>query len=411
MINSEKTSSLINTNEKASFNKTIGLVVCIPFSMRPVVPEWAVALACQNYPMNMNHSMILIGGKEADDARNIAAQRALDNGADYLFFLDDDVQPPFHAIRQLYYRLAQDKDAVIATGIYATKDKNPEPLIYRGNGGGAFWDWKKDTVFEITGCGTGCMMIKTEIFKKLEKPWFRIIDNFITEGDNITQTMTEDLYFCDKVVKAGGKIIADGGILCRHWDVKTMTAYSLANDSYPMKDDVDISKAKKIEGWMSDMELTWLAKQAKNHKVIVELGSYLGRSTRAMADNTNGIVYAIDDWLGVRDKEVANPERFNRDSLFDEFKANMNGLLESKKVSPIRGNHKAVCVPGIVPDMVFVDGSHQYEDVMANLTMWLPKGLICGHDYDWPEVKKAVDEVLGEVKVVEGTSIWYKEVA
>ena len=38
-------------------------------------------------------------------------------------------------------------------------------------------------------------------------------------------------------------------------------------------------------------------------------------------------------------------------------------------------------------------------------------GMFCGHDYQdcWPEVIKAVHELLSDVKVVSGGSIWYTE--
>ena len=51
---------------------------------------------------------------------------------------------------------------------------------------------------------------------------------------------------------------------------------------------IDISRAKSVEGWMAEAELTWLACQAQTAKVIVEVGSHVGRSTRALADHTTG---------------------------------------------------------------------------------------------------------------------------
>src|SRR5262245_34583599 len=62
----------------------------------------------------------------------------------------------------------------------------------------------------------------------------------------------------------------------------------------------NITRAVGIPGYMNIPALEWLAEQAQTHRVIVELGSFCGRSTRVLADNTPGIVYAIDDWSGVR---------------------------------------------------------------------------------------------------------------
>jgi hypothetical protein len=62
--------------------------------------------------------------------------------------------------------------------------------------------------------------------------------------------------------------------------------------------------------------------------------------------------------------------------------------------------------------MVFIDGGHTYRDVKFDIEKWLPKlekgGLICGHDYtNMYTVAKAVDELIDDVKIAKGTSIWY----
>ena len=47
-------------------------------------------------------------------------------------------------------------------------------------------------------------------------------------------------------------------------------------------------------------------------------------------------------------------------------------------------------------DFVFIDADHTYEGVKKDIDAWYPKvkkgGLVSGHDIDWPDVKRAVDE-------------------
>lgn len=68
---------------------------------------------------------------------------------------------------------------------------------------------------------------------------------------------------------------------------------------------------------------------------------------------------------------------------------------------------------------VFIDGSHDYDDVKADITAWLPKvkqgGTLAGHDYGKVDdnacgVAQAVNELLGEnnISVHESTSWIYK---
>jgi hypothetical protein len=177
---------------------------------------------------------------------------------------------------------------------------------------------------------------------------------------------------------------------------------------------VDVSQALTVDGWMSEAELRWLAERAQSHKAIVELGCHMGRSTSALAANTPGTVYALDDWNGLRDtidestgESWHNPEP---EALYKMFLRNTRGY---SNIVSIKCNHAA---PGAVPqpDMVFIDGSHKYEDVKRDIHYWCgkiaPGGLLCGHDYDeavWLDVCQAVRELLPQAKVVPGTTIWY----
>lgn len=166
-----------------------------------------------------------------------------------------------------------------------------------------------------------------------------------------------------------------------------------------------IEKALSIEGWMSEKELSWLAEQATNYQRIVEIGSHLGRSTRALGDNTPGVVYAVDHWCGPAEVTMAIWER---EKIYDQFLENMNGLIESKKVIPLRVNHRSVTV-NFIPDMVFIDGSHEYEDFIIDLQKWRHcTGLLCGHDATWPGVTKALREQDFDVDLVPDTDIWMR---
>lgn len=169
---------------------------------------------------------------------------------------------------------------------------------------------------------------------------------------------------------------------------------------------MDIEAAVNISGWMSVKELEWLAEQASKHNTIVEIGSFMGRSTRALGDNTPGIVYAIDDFVGPRDMGL--PEWF-REHLFEMFSMYNQDLIDRGKVFPVIADHREIKLK-VKPDMVFLDGSHEYEDVKYDIDRWEGAKLICGHDFtNMHPVRQAVQEKFKDFKVVEGTSIWYVE--
>ena len=171
---------------------------------------------------------------------------------------------------------------------------------------------------------------------------------------------------------------------------------------------ITIESALRVEGWMTAPELEWLATQALDHERILEIGSHLGRSTVALADNTAGTVTAVDDWRGPRDVN-GSPKNW-----FEDFKRNIRGRLN---IGPVRMDHAQLADyhPANRPDMIFVDGDHAYASVKRDL-LWAVKvaderTLICGHDFERPEVARAVHEVLrGDYHILSGVGLlWWAE--
>ena len=57
----------------------------------------------------------------------------------------------------------------------------------------------------------------------------------------------------------------------------------------------------------------------------------------------------------------------------------------------------------IRPQLVYIDGDHEYESVIFDLRLWLkllrPNGILIGDDYAWAGVRKAVDQIVAEENV------------
>jgi hypothetical protein len=178
---------------------------------------------------------------------------------------------------------------------------------------------------------------------------------------------------------------------------------------------IDISRALSIDGWMSEVELTWLAQQARLYTPIVEVGSFIGRSTRALAQHAFGVVIAVDSWsqtwpetMGPVDS-LAMELALRHPSPMLEFVENMRDLPNVMiHVGTLKEMWHVLC-----PGMVFIDGDHRGEyvtaDIQAAVACITPGGLICGHDYGsdlWPDVTDAVREQFGMPEgVCEG--IWW----
>lgn len=65
----------------------------------------------------------------------------------------------------------------------------------------------------IFRCGSSCVLIKREVFEKLEKPYYQ----FMYNEDGTQHTRSEDIGFCDHAREAGFELWADTDVVCQHY--------------------------------------------------------------------------------------------------------------------------------------------------------------------------------------------------
>lgn len=172
---------------------------------------------------------------------------------------------------------------------------------------------------------------------------------------------------------------------------------------------IDISHALSVEGWTTREELLLLASLASSSSTVVEVGSWFGRSACAMAANTSGILYCVDPWEG-----------FGAPSWTDRVPAVLETFCANTARYPniVRVVGKSLWAADLFrqnwirPNLVFLDGSHEYEDIAADIRAWkpllAPGGILAGHDFagdaNWPGVERAVRELIPRFLIYD--SIW-----
>jgi predicted O-methyltransferase YrrM len=153
------------------------------------------------------------------------------------------------------------------------------------------------------------------------------------------------------------------------------------------------------EGWLSEMEGKWLfyaVRSLANDTNIVEIGSFKGRSTCCLAAACRGSqkrVFAIDWFNG-------GPDLPNVHSLPD-FSRNLERCGVSAYVEPVVGLSGKVAQSWCKPvHLLYIDGSHAYEDVLADFGGFFPHvvpgGVVALHDVrdeTWPGVTRAWAEI------------------
>jgi len=227
--------------------------------------EWAQAKYSQIIPVNWANSGFdckyqkgldfVPLGFSIDDAYNLITDNAIKCDVEWLLVVEDDVcLPPNCYVKMSAY---MDKgDIPIVSGLYYLKGSPTLPLVFRGNGNGAFTDFKIGQKVWADGIPMGCLLIHMSILKVMHKeaefyttnegnklkrvfetPRRQFIDPETLSVMNIMGT--QDLDWCKKIIdgqilkKAGwAKIgrkkypfLCDTSILCKHIDINTGKQY------------------------------------------------------------------------------------------------------------------------------------------------------------------------------------------
>lgn len=152
-----------------------------------------------------------------------------------------------------------------------------------------------------------------------------------------------------------------------------------------------------MHGWFKDECREGLKRLIEENRVktVVELGSWLGQSTLYMASllPEEGKVFAIDHWIDSGDLE--------KPCVYKQFLSNVIHAQLTEKIVPMRTTTTEAAQDWEMKvDLIYVDASHEEEDVYQDLTHWYPiakksKSLLCGDDYLWrPEEGYPVQKAL-----------------
>ncbi len=144
----------------------------------------------------------------------------------------------------------------------------------------------------------------------------------------------------------------------------------------------------KVEGWLTDKEgetLYNLAKNCKGNGVIVEIGSWKGKSTIWIASGSKSgnkvKVYAIDPHTGSSEHQKEGEKIYT----FEEFKKNIKNAKVDDIVVPLVKTSEDAAKNFDEPiELIFIDGAHEYESVKLDFDLWFPKvingGIMAFHD-------------------------------
>lgn len=158
-----------------------------------------------------------------------------------------------------------------------------------------------------------------------------------------------------------------------------------------------------IEGWFNCEPLyKEMVQGAESGAVFVEVGAWKGRSAAFMCveilNSGKDIFFDVVDHFKGGPEHVDFGEVVNG-TLAAEFAKNMKPVEGVFRLLDTPSTEAANLHPDATVDFCYIDGSHDYDDVKADILAWLPKikpgALLAGDDYNhFDGVKMAVDELL-----------------
>jgi len=186
-----------------------------------------------------------------------------------------------------------------------------------------------------------------------------------------------------------------------------------------------------LRGWNGDSPVLRNLIRKLRPELVVEVGSWKGQSAVTLArelsaQNLVGSeLVCVDTWLGSVEfwRERDHEDGYGSlnfihgyPSVYYTFLNNIFGESLHQIVTPFPATSwvawKWFTERGLQADLIYIDASHEYEEVFSDIKRWSkilkPDGLIVGDDYNlsWPGVIRAYEEacdanVIARAGVVE----------
>jgi hypothetical protein len=216
--------------------------------------EWVAARYGQVIPcnwsqvtMNQFMSSYVPLRYQVADAQNLIVKEVISKEFEWLLLIEHDVVIPPDCFMRLNQYIRDEKTPVVS-GLYYSRSRPSEPLVYRGRGTSYYGDWKMGDKVWCDGVPTGVLLIHAGILREMwkESPEYMIGNQMCrrvfdtprnmwydpSSGQFNTTTGTSDLNWCTRVMcegffaKAGWTeyqdkeypFLVDTGIFCRHID-------------------------------------------------------------------------------------------------------------------------------------------------------------------------------------------------
>lgn len=174
-------------------------------------------------------------------------------------------------------------------------------------------------------------------------------------------------------------------------------------------------------GWGSDSPAFGELVEAVRPRRIIEVGTWKGGSALTLAGHLERLgleaeILCVDTWLGALEmwNDLDDPSRHGSlnlkhgyPTLYYTFLANVVRAGHSGRITPFPVPSVTAAqwcaVHGVKADLIYIDGSHEEDDVYQDLVAWWDLlrdgGVLFGDDWEWDGVRLAVERFAEEHRI------------
>ena len=164
-----------------------------------------------------------------------------------------------------------------------------------------------------------------------------------------------------------------------------------------------------MHGWLGEANkrrLTEALEEIEN-PVVLEIGCWLGKSAEFfLLLNPNLKLVTVDAFEGSKELEAdREAQEIISAGLYEQAVRNLwlyknrTVIVKQKSVVAL----KELSDFGLKPDLIYIDGSHQYRDALSDIKMSLDffkDAIVCGDDARRFDLPRVLDEIEKEYNVI-----------
>lgn len=194
------------------------VLIAVP-TFESILPDTFQSLWDMDKPCECDFRFVR--GYDCATARNKIADIAIEGGYDAVLMVDSDMTLPQDALANL---LGDGVDVVSGWYLRRSVDTRQTNAYRLCDGRGrSYYGYPAESAYpadeiaasegpvRVHGIGMGCFLVRTDVFRRLPYPWFDWVNYADRHG-----MLSEDLYFCSALGRAGIPIHVDPRVCCGH---------------------------------------------------------------------------------------------------------------------------------------------------------------------------------------------------